>query len=159
LRDGYVTESLDGRQVAPLMGKFEHADVGTARITTFPNFWCHANCDYAMTTRLFPLDAQTTAVHVAWLVERDALEGIDYALDVLLPFWQRTSEQDWALCEGQQAGVRSAAYVPGPYSPRLETNVNQFVLWYLAQVRSWLEPRSPGPDSGSHGQAGENLFH
>jgi Aldehyde dehydrogenase family len=30
----------------------------------------------------------------------------------LLPFWQLTSEQDWALCECNHAGVRSPAFTP-----------------------------------------------
>src|SRR5512135_3256170 len=34
LVDGYVSESMDGRQVAPLMGDYPEADVGTVRIRT-----------------------------------------------------------------------------------------------------------------------------
>ena len=48
LRAGFVTESLDGKPVAPLMGKWTDHDVGTARITMFPNFWCHASSDHAV---------------------------------------------------------------------------------------------------------------
>lgn len=55
-------------------------------------------------------------------------------LDRLLPFWQRTSEQDWVICQANQSGVTSPAYVPGPYSKTRETNVQQFVDWYLASL-------------------------
>ena len=44
--------------------------------------------------------------------------------------WRRTSEQDWALCERNQRGVRSPAYVPGPLSGRHEANVTAFHEWY-----------------------------
>ena len=54
------------------------------------------------------------------------MEGRDYDLPGLLPFWQLTSEQDWALCERNQNGVRSSAYEPGPYSPSREQNVIAF---------------------------------
>ena len=72
-----------------------------------------------------------TRSQVTWLVHQDAVEGQDYDLAKLLPFWQLTSEQDWRLCENQQQGVNSSAYTPGPYSPYKEYNVASFVRWYL----------------------------
>lgn len=136
LVDGYVSESLDGRQVAPLMGDYTDADVGTLRMRTVPNFWNHSSCDHAVTTRLLPAGPRRTRVRVLWLVDRDAVEGRDYALETLLPFWQLTSEQDWQICENQQRGVESSAYQPGPYSPYKEYNVDRFVQWYLRQLRT-----------------------
>ena len=63
------------------------------------------------------------------------MEGRDFQLDRLLPFWQVTSEQDWALCERNQQGVLSAVYRSGPYSPSREANVIAFVDWYLSALR------------------------
>jgi len=134
LVDGFVSESLDGRQVAPLMGDYRDADVGTLRIRTLPNFWCHASCDHAVTTRLLPAGRTKTRAQVAWFVDAEAVEGRDYELDRLLPFWQRTSEQDWHLCRQAQRGVSSHAYRPGPYSTYKEYNVDAFVRWYLQQL-------------------------
>jgi glycine betaine catabolism A len=137
LMDGWQTQSLDGAPVAPLMGTFRARDqwsAGTLRATVFPNFWQHASDDHAVATRLTPLSATTTQVDVSWFVHADAIEGRDYKLDRLLPFWQRTSEQDWAICTANQAGVSSPAYVPGPYSRTRETNVQQFVDWYLSAL-------------------------
>jgi len=57
---------------------------------------------------------QRTSVRVTWLVHKDAVEGRDYRLDDLTPFWQLTSEQDWALCEKAQKGINSSHYLPGP---------------------------------------------
>lgn len=135
LRQGFVTESLDGKPVAPLLGSFRQHDVGVCRVTTFPNFWCHACCDHAVMTQLLPLNEQTTQARVSWLVHADAVAGVDYTLERLLPFWQRTSEQDWPLCERQQEGVSSRFYQPGRYSANLEANVAHFVAWYLAALR------------------------
>jgi Rieske 2Fe-2S family protein len=64
-------------------------------------------------------------------VHEDAVEGRDYRLDTLMPFWQLTSEQDWEICERQQRGVESSAYEPGPYSTYKEYNVDAFVRWYV----------------------------
>ena len=36
LVDGYVSESLDGKQVAPLMGDYTDPDVGTVRVRMLP---------------------------------------------------------------------------------------------------------------------------
>jgi Rieske 2Fe-2S family protein len=131
LVDGWVTESMDGRQVAPLMGDYEEPDVGTLRVRTLPNFWNHSSCDHSVSTRLLPAGPQRTAIRVWWLVEESAVEGRDYDLAKLMPFWQLTSEQDWQICERQQRGVNSSAYTPGPYSTYKEYNVASFVQWYL----------------------------
>jgi phenylpropionate dioxygenase-like ring-hydroxylating dioxygenase large terminal subunit len=64
-------------------------------------------------------------------VHKDAVEGKDYTLEKLMPFWQRTSEQDWEICEANQAGILSPRYQPGPYSTVREINVQHFVDWYL----------------------------
>jgi Rieske 2Fe-2S family protein len=135
LVDGWVSESMDGKQVAPLMGDYRDADVGTLRIRTLPNFWNHSSCDHAVSTRLLPAGAQLTAIRVWWLVDEKAVEGRDYDLSKLMPFWQLTSEQDWLICERQQKGINSTAYRPGPYSTLKEYNVDGFVRWYLSMLK------------------------
>jgi Rieske 2Fe-2S family protein len=137
LMKGWQTQSLDGKPIAPLMGAFRAKgewSAGTLRCTVFPNFWQHASDDHAVATRLTPIDAMTTQVDVSWFVHENAQEGRDYTLARLLPFWQRTSEQDWLVCEAQQAGVSSPAYQPGPYSKQRELNVQHFVDWYLGTL-------------------------
>jgi Rieske 2Fe-2S family protein len=131
LVEGWVSESMDGKQVAPLMGDYTDADVGTLRIRALPNFWNHSSCDHGVSTRLLPAGPQLTAIRVWWLVDEKAVEGRDYDLSKLMPFWQLTSEQDWLICERQQKGVNSSAYTPGPYSTFKEYNVESFVRWYL----------------------------
>jgi Rieske 2Fe-2S family protein len=131
LVEGYVSETMDGKQVAPLMGDYSQPTVGTLRLRTLPNFWNHSSCDHAVSTRLLPAGPRLTKARVLWLVDQGAEEGKDYDLRELLPFWQLTSEQDWQLCETQQCGVNSSAYTPGSYSPYKEYNVDGFVRWYL----------------------------
>jgi Rieske 2Fe-2S family protein len=135
LVDGYLSETMDGKLVAPLMGDYKDADVGTLRMRTLPNFWNHSSCDHAVSTRLLPAGPQQTAIRVWWLVDAKAVEGRDYQLEKMMPFWQLTSEQDWEICERQQRGVNSSAYSPGPYSTYKEYNVNSFVQWYLKMLK------------------------
>jgi Rieske 2Fe-2S family protein len=134
LTEGYESESLDGRRVAPLMGSYRHANVGVLRLRTLPNFWNHSSCDHAVSTRLLPAGPRATRARVTWLVHEDAEEGVDYNLDDLMPFWQLTSEQDWELCERVQRGVDSTAYRPGPLSQAREYNLDAFLRWYLHQL-------------------------
>lgn len=134
LVDGYVSETMDGSQVAPLMGDYSDADVGTVRMRSLPNFWNHSSCDHGVSTRLLPLGPELTEIRVWWLVDEKAQEGRDYDLAKVMPFWQLTSEQDWEICERQQRGVNSSAYLPGPYSTYKEYNVDAFIRWYLKQI-------------------------
>lgn len=131
LVDGYVSESMDGRQVAPLMGDYTDPDVGTVRVRMLPNFWNHSSCDHGVSVRLTPAGVYHTHVRMIWLVDADAQEGKEYELDKLLPFWLLTAEQDWDICKNAQKGVNSRAYVPGPLSTYKEYNVDRFLRWYL----------------------------
>ena len=131
---GWVSESMDGQPVAPVMGDYPIRDVGTLRMRTMPNFWNHSSSDHSVSTRLAPAGPQKTRVQVSWLVDADAVEGKDYELATLLPFWELTSEQDWDLCENNQAGVNSSAFTPGPYSTKREYNVIRYTDWYLHQI-------------------------
>jgi Rieske 2Fe-2S family protein len=136
LVDGWVSESMDGKQVSTLMGSYTDPDVGTVRARTLPNFWNHSSCDHGVSTLLLPAGPRKTLARVTWLVHEDAVEGRDYRLEKLMPFWQLTSEQDWAICERQQKGVDSTAYEPGPYSKHKEYNVDAFTRWYVKTLTS-----------------------
>ena len=137
LAEGYVSESMDGNRVAPLMGDYTEPDVGTLRVRTLPNMWNHSSCDHAVTTRLLPAGPEKTHIQVTWMVHADAVEGRDYQLHNLMPFWQLTSEQDWELCERVQQGVRSSGYRPGPLSRHKEYNVESFLVWYVQSLRQY----------------------
>lgn len=130
LREGYLTESLSGRLVAPVLGDLPSTDVGSLRLITLPNSWSHANADYVMTTRLTPVRADRTDVDITFFVRDDAVDGKDYDVDELTAVWIATSEQDWALCEQNYAGVQSRGYLPGPLSPITEGSVDTFHAWY-----------------------------
>jgi len=144
LVEGWVTESVDGRRVCDvLMGAYggmqNGEEVGTVRARTLPNFWNHSSCDHGVTTRLTPKGPRATEARMIWLVDEDAVEGRDYALERMLPFWQLTGEQDWQICERQQKGVESRAYVPGPLSTHKEYNLDAFLRWYVRSLQHALD--------------------
>ena len=135
LRPGMLTESLDGRPVAPLMGDLAGWHTGAFAVVTMPNLLLEACPDYVMTLRMVPVAPLETAAEITWLVRSDAREDVDYNRQRLTEFWRLTSEQDWKLCEDNQAGVSSRFYEPGPYGPD-ERGVAQFVDWYLRQLEA-----------------------
>ena len=136
LVEGFVSETIDGQQVAPLMGDYTDPEVGTMRVRTLPNFWIHASCDHSVAVRLTPTSLDHTAIRMIWLVDEKAEEGKDYDLDKLLPFWLMTAEQDWGICVNQQKGVNSSAYTPGPLSVYKEYNLERFLRWYLQEMNA-----------------------
>jgi len=137
-RKGFLVESIDGAPVVtkPMGPNFEHLrDGGSLRLNTLPNFWFSASSDHAVGAILTPLSPTQTRVQVDWLVNKDAVEGTDYFLDKLLPFWTITNEQDWDICEGVQLGVVQASFAPGPLSQTKESALERFILWYTENLK------------------------
>jgi Rieske 2Fe-2S family protein len=133
MRPGFVSESLDGAPCAPLLGRLTERDAGILAIVMFPNFWFEASSDYACSMRRTPLSSTLCEVEATWLVHPDAVEGRDYDPESVSAFWRITGEQDWTLCENNQAGVNCSRYQPGPYSLE-ENGPDTFVQWYLRQL-------------------------
>jgi Rieske 2Fe-2S family protein len=87
--------------------------------------------------RVTPVSPSKTVIDLTWLVDSEAVEGIDYTLDHLTEFWRITGEQDWALCENNFRGIESSQYQPGPYAP-VEIDVVKFLDWYLTRIKEGL---------------------
>ncbi len=133
-RRGFKTESSDGEPVAPMMGSLPSWDVGVLYVLTYPNLMLAINADYAALTAFVPISARVTRIDIDWMVHPEAIEGREYNVDRLTEFWRLTGEQDWKLCEDNQAGVNSSRYRPGPYAPT-EKGVEVFIQWYVQRMR------------------------
>ena len=94
--------------------------------------------DHAVTFCALPLGPDRTLLRTTWLVHRDAVEGVDYDLANLTAVWEATNRQDANLVGIAQAGIRSPAYQPGPYSQFTEGLVEQFCEWYVARMAAGL---------------------
>jgi Rieske 2Fe-2S family protein len=134
IREGFLTQSKDGRPVAPLMGRFKEYDGGVTGMQFFPINWFVADNDYAMLVRFTPLALQETEAELTWLVHPDAVEGRDYNLDALTWLWANTMREDQEITENNQSGVNSRFFRPGPLSSE-EVLLAEFVDWYIRQIR------------------------
>ena len=137
LRPGVLSYSLDGKAAAIPMGDHKDFDAGVLGLVVYPNFWMDAVSDYMWTMRLTAVSPSVTYIDLAWLVNRDAKEGVDYTQDRLTDFWRITGEQDWKLCENNFRGIESSHYQPGPYAP-IESDVAKFVDWYIERMREGI---------------------
>jgi Rieske 2Fe-2S family protein len=137
LRPGILSYSLDGKAVATPMGDHKDFDAGVLGLVVYPNFWMDAVSDYMWTMRLTAVSPSLTYIDLAWLVDQDAKEGVDYTLERLTDFWKITGEQDWRLCENNFRGIESSHYQPGPYAP-IESDVAKFVDWYIERIREGI---------------------
>ncbi|MNG20311.1 hypothetical protein D3C84_1045550 [compost metagenome] len=90
--------------------------------------------DYIWTMRVTAVSPSKTIIDLSWLVDQDAIEGIDYTVDRLTEFWKITGEQDWALCENNFSGIESSHYQSGPYAPA-ESEVVKFVDWVINRIK------------------------
>ncbi len=93
----------------------------------WPNLLLSLHPDYVMTHRVEPIAADRSRVVCEWLFHPDTMALPDFDPSDAVDFWDLTNRQDWNVCELQQAGTRSRAYVPGRYS-LMEDMVHAFDL-------------------------------
>lgn len=100
------------------------------------NAWHHAFADHAVFSYLIPISPSRTELRTVWLVNKDAVEGVDYVLDRLTEVWIATNRQDADLVALAQKGVQSFGYTPGPLSPFTERTVAVNQEWYVERLRA-----------------------
>ena len=121
------------RACRKLLGGFTNARLGSLHVHTQPNAWFHFLGDHAVTFAVFPVSPDRTMVRTTWLVDRDAVEGVDYDVANLTKVWNSTNEQDATFVGWQHSGAKSMAYEPGPLSPS-EYMVDLFDEWYTQRL-------------------------
>ncbi|MEX0809216.1 MAG: aromatic ring-hydroxylating dioxygenase subunit alpha [Dongiaceae bacterium] len=133
LKRGHLSETRDGKPVAPLMGDLRQHDGGYTYVTFHPLVTLLMSNDHAVVFRFTPIEPLLTDVELTWLVRDDALEGRDYDRDALTWFWDVTTRQDAKITEDNQAGVLSSRYRPGRYS-EIEEGIDRIARWYLRRI-------------------------
>ena len=129
---GRLTQSQDGKPVAPLLGNLANFDGGVSSFRCEPFVFCQALNDHAVLFHFSPRGAQATDVSISWLVSGSA-SGADVDIERMTWLWDVTTLQDKSIIERNAAGVRSQAYSPGPYS-KLESMPARLVSRYLQEL-------------------------
>ncbi len=135
-----VSYTMDGKAaVSRRVGQVPFDNAGSCQFFHYPNTWNHFLSDTVLMFRVMPVSVTETQVTTTWLVHKDAVEGVDYNLERLTEVWIATNDEDRRIVEENQRGILSPAYLPGPYSPRQESGVIQFVDWYAKTMEGRLD--------------------
>ncbi|WP_172329013.1 aromatic ring-hydroxylating dioxygenase subunit alpha [Mangrovicoccus sp. HB161399] len=141
LLDGAESYTVSGKiAVQKRLGQVPFLDAGTLLLFHYPTTWNHFLSDHSITFRVLPISPTETEVTTFWLVNKDAVEGVDYDLENLTRVWINTNDEDRRVVEENQQGINSPAYEPGPYSMTHEDGVMQFVEWYISRLRAAQAP-------------------
>ena len=140
LLDDAVSYTMSGKAAVrrPLCDDVRAPNIGTLLMFHYPSTWNHVLGDHAISFRVLPIGPTETQVTTKWLVNKAAVEGVDYDLEELTKVWLATNDQDRRVVEENQRGILSPAYEPGPYSPEHESGVVQFVDWYCSALERAL---------------------
>jgi glycine betaine catabolism A len=140
-RGAAQTMSMDGaihRDYLP--GLTETQRKQTLYYTVYPNLFLSLHPDYMMTHTLWPTAPDSTRVICEWHFHPIEMAKPDFQAEDAVQFWDATNREDWAISEQSQQGIRSRAYVPGPYSPR-EAMPTAFDKMILEAERKAIGPK------------------
>lgn len=131
IREGYESETEDGKPASVLMGKRVDFDQGRMYLSFSPFTQLVATNDFAVLFQFTPRSTLRTDVDLYWLVDGKATD-MDVDVKKMIWGWNQTTLQDKVITENNQAGILSTRYRPGRYSDQ-ERRVVIFQNWYLAQ--------------------------
>ncbi len=147
LNDGCATMTMSGQTNREPIEGLEPDDLRLVHyFNIYPAFLLSPHPDYVLTHTIWPLAADRSVVRCEWLFAPEAMERDDFDPADAVEFWHLTNEQDWAICERAQKGVRSRAYRPGRYHG-LEETIYFFDNWYLRSMEAVLLSK-PSGDQG-----------
>ena len=145
-KPGVETMSLDGklrRDYLPCLTDAQRTEVKYYAV--YPNLLLSLHPDYMMTHTLWPRAVDRTEIICEWHFHPQEMAKPNFQADDAVKFWDLTNKEDWGISELSQAGIKSRAYKPGPYSVR-EGLPHAFDQMVVERER---EGKATGPKSGN----------
>jgi Rieske 2Fe-2S family protein len=138
LKLGFMTGSLDGKPVAPLLpARSEWTHTSRAATSGFSTSYLQAYDDHVACARFTPRDVDLTDVELFWLVRADAREK-DYDVERMVALWDHTYREDRWIVENNHHGIKNSWYSfdgGQPYAAS-EGGPAGFVKWYMTEIVS-----------------------
>ena len=148
LNDGCATMTMSGQTNREPIEGLEPDDLRLVQyFNIYPSFLLSIHPDYVLTHTIWPLASDRSIIRCEWLFAPEAMDRGDFDPSDAVDFWHLTNEQDWAICERAQKGVRSRAYRPGRYQG-LEKTIYFFDNWYLRSMETALLGNGGDGDGG-----------
>jgi len=142
LREGAETWSRDGKAHGPAFAGLTAAEraAGQTYATALPSMFVVGHLDYVRTVRLRPLGPEQTELTAEWLFPPEALQEGDADIGNTVAFGVRVMEEDAAVCEINQRGLKSIRHQTGVLMPE-EYDLHRFHNWVRAQHGNSPAPR------------------
>lgn len=144
LNDGCATMTLDGQTDREPMSGLSGDDLRLVHyFNIYPAFLLSLHPDYVLIHTIWPMAVDRSVIRCEWLFTEQAAGCDDFDPSDAVEFWNMTNEQDWAICERAQKGVRSRGFRPARYHD-LEETIYFFDNWYLRTVEPALSGNATG---------------
>ncbi|TPO11454.1 aromatic ring-hydroxylating dioxygenase subunit alpha [Mesorhizobium sp. B1-1-5] len=139
LRPGAETWSRDGHVHGPVFSGLTPAEraAGQTYTTSLPSMFIVGHVDYMRTVRLAPLGPEQTELTAEWLFAPEALAETD--VENIVAFGTQVLEEDAAICEINQKGLRSLRHKAGVLMPE-EYDLHRFHDWVRGHHAAFRTP-------------------
>ena len=133
--DGMTTWSEDGQSQLPIMKGLSALEMEAgANFASFTaSMFVVAHPDYVRSVRIVPEGPEATSLVVDWLLLPDVAKAHAEKIDDMTRFGRLVVEQDGAVCELNQRGLRSMRHEQGVLVPQ-EHYLHEFHDWVKARV-------------------------
>lgn len=133
---GLATWTLDGQSDLPAIEGVDdrHRAAGMVFASFTASMFIVAHPDYVRSVRMLPRGPESVELTIDWLLPAGAPTPTGSELDRLLALGRLVIEQDGAVCEMNQRGLRSRGHRHGVLMPQ------EYELWAFHE---WLRQRLP----------------
>jgi Rieske 2Fe-2S family protein len=135
LAEGKETWSKNGSACAAYFPDLNEEEIarGHTYCETVPSGFIVGHVDYVRVLRLRPLGPETTEIHVQWFFREESLADPAFDASGVVEFGQRVIDEDGAVSEINQKGLRSIRHKHGALMAE-EYAVHDFHVWVLEQL-------------------------
>jgi phenylpropionate dioxygenase-like ring-hydroxylating dioxygenase large terminal subunit len=133
---GFVTASLDGKAVAPLLpGRTEWTHRRASATTGFSTSFISFYDDHVAVARFTPRGVMSTDVEIFWMVNPAAKEK-DVDIPRMMAVWDITYREDRWIVENNHHGILNSRYNYAGGQPYAESEggPSGLVKWYMSEV-------------------------
>jgi Rieske 2Fe-2S family protein len=131
-RDGAYTFTTTGTTArATLPGLNDDERARHKGELLYPNLLLSLCADHVAAFTLFPQGPARTRIVCDFLFHPTEIARADFDPSDAVEFWDLVNRQDWAICEGVQAGMRSRAFRFGYYAPMEDASLD--IRRYVAE--------------------------
>lgn len=137
LRDGAVTWTASGQPCGPTFPGLTPAErqAGYLFVTLYPTMFIVAHVDYVRAVRLEPTGPERTRLTAEWYFPQETLDQPGFDAATVAAFAEKVMDEDAAVAELNQRGLRSPAYRQGTLMPE-EYAIHDFHKWVLRQMEA-----------------------